>query len=206
MKGVELATSLDMVSLIDRQWEPLWQAAAEVDLPVHFHSSGFVPSSQKIPPPAHWSRPEVRGADAARLTTFPLMPANVLSLMIFSGALERHPKLRIVLGESGIGWIPFILDRMDYEWEDQFRHELDLKLKPSEYWRRQCKATFQYDEVGLRLIDMMGVETLMWGSDFPHGDGVWPDSQEYIAKQFGHLTKDVRDKIICGNAVEFYRL
>jgi predicted TIM-barrel fold metal-dependent hydrolase len=55
---------------------------------------------------------------------------------------------------------------MDFEYEDQYK-DLPLKLKPSEYWRRQCKATFQYDRVGTKLIDEMGVETLMWGSDYP---------------------------------------
>ena len=51
-------------------------------------------------------------------------------------------------------------------------------MKPSDYWRRQCKATFQFDRIGAKLIDDMGAETLMWGSDYPHGDGVWPESDQ----------------------------
>ena len=83
-----------------------------------------------------------------------------------AAVFERFPNIRMVLGESGIGWIPYVLDRMDFEFEDQYQ-DLKLKLKPSEYWRRQCKATFQYDRVGTKLIDEMGIETLMWGSDYP---------------------------------------
>ena len=98
-----------------------------------------------------------------------------------------------------------MLDRMDFEWEDRF-HDLGLKMKPSDYWRRQCKATFQYDTIGTKLVDDIGVESLMWGSDYPHGDGVWPDSDKYIAEQFSHLPADVVHKITCENAVDFYRL
>src|SRR5437879_5678802 len=119
--------------------------------------------------------------------------------------LERYPNIRISFGESGIGWIPYALDRMDYEWEDRFR-DLGLKMKPSDYWRRQCKATFQYDRIGTKLIEDMGVETLMWGSDYPHPDGVWPESSKYIAEQFGHLPADVTHKITCENAGKFYGL
>ena len=75
---------------------------------------------------------------------------------------------------------------MDFEWEDRFR-DLGLRMKPSDYWRRQCKATFQFDRIGTQMIHDIGEETLMWGSDYPHGDGVWPESSKYIDEQFGHL-------------------
>ena len=65
---------------------------------------------------------------------------------------------------------------MDFEFEDRFRDL--MKLKPSEYWRRQCRCTFQFDPIGAKLIDEIGVETMMWGSDYPHTDGVWPESHE----------------------------
>jgi hypothetical protein len=74
----------------------------------------------------------------------------------------------------------------DAEWEDQFK-ELDLKMRPSEYWRRQCYATYQSDPIGVKWIDELGEGNIMWGSDFPHPDGVWPDSQEYIQRELGHL-------------------
>ena len=94
--------------------------------------------------------------------------------------LERYPRIRLVLGEAGIGWIPYVLWRMDAEWEDQFK-DLSLKMPPSDYWKRQCWATYQTDPIGVKLLDELGVDNVMWGSDFPHPDGVWPDSQEYIA-------------------------
>jgi predicted TIM-barrel fold metal-dependent hydrolase len=109
----------------------------------------------------------------------------------------------MVIGESGIGWIPYILDHMDLEWEDQFK-DLDLKMKPSDYWRRQCYATYQSDRIGIKLLDEIGEDNIMWGSDFPHPDGIWPDSQEYIQRELGHLPPATRHKIVCGNAARLY--
>src|SRR6058998_1577953 len=129
---------------------------------------------------------------------------HILAAIIGAGVFERYPRLRVSFGESGIGWIPYALDRMDFEFEDRFRDL--MKLKPSEYWRRQCKATFQFDPIGTKLVDDIGVETIMWGSDYPHTDGVWPESQKYIDEQFAGLPADVVHKITCENAAKFYRL
>ena len=92
---------------------------------------------------------------------------------------------------------------MDLEWEEQFK-DLSLTMKPSDYWRRQCYATYQSDRVGTRLLDFLGEDNIMWGSDFPHPDGVWPDSQSFIEDELGHLPEDIRHKVICANAVELY--
>jgi hypothetical protein len=93
---------------------------------------------------------------------------------------------KIVIGESGIGWIPYVLERMDAEWEDQFK-DLSLTMRPSEFWRCQCRATYQSDRIGIKLVDDLGHDTIMWGSDFPDPDGVWPDSSEFIERELGHL-------------------
>jgi predicted TIM-barrel fold metal-dependent hydrolase len=111
--------------------------------------------------------------------------------------------MRLVLGESGIGWIPYVLWRMDAEWEDQFK-DLSLTMPPSEYWKRQCWATYQTDPIGVKLLDELGVDKVMWGSDFPHPDGVWPDSKEYIQRELGHLPAGVRRQIVCENAARLY--
>jgi predicted TIM-barrel fold metal-dependent hydrolase len=80
------------------------------------------------------------------------------------------------------------------------------RLLPSEYWRAQCRATFQCDRVGTKLIEDMGVETLMWGSDYPHPDGVWPESARYIEDQFSDLPAEIVHKMTCENAGKFYGL
>ena len=88
-----------------------------------------------------------------------------------------------MLGEGGVGWIPYVLHRMDLEWEDQFQ-DLELRMKPSEYWHRQFYATYQTDPVGDRSCSTTsGEDNVMWGSDFPHPDGIWPDSQDFLSKE-----------------------
>lgn len=198
VRGLEVPLQVDMKPLWDPYWEPLWGAVNESGLPLHFHTvGGGRPDTSGYPPLVQ------RQAWAVYITGFQIQTAHVLMSMIYSGVLERYPNLKLVIGESGIGWIPYLLDHMDLEWEDQFK-DLTLTMKPSEYWYRQCKATYQSDRIGIKLLDELGVENIMWGSDFPHPDGVWPDSQEYIKAELGHLREDVRYKIICENAAKLY--
>jgi uncharacterized protein len=198
LRGIDIANQPKMMPLWDPWWNPLWDIAAEVRLPVHMHTiGGRIPDFSKLPPKVG------RAAFATVISSFQMFMAEPLLAMIFSGVLEHHPELRLVIGESGIGWIPYILDHMDVEWEDQFK-DLDLKMKPSDYWHRQCYATYQTDRIGIRLIDEIGEDNVMWGSDFPHPDGVWPDSQEYIQREMGHLSDRVRRKISCDNAAKLY--
>ena len=198
VRGLDVANSPDMPPLWDPQWAPLWDVVNEARLPVHFHTiGGQRPDFTKLPPLLG------RVAHAVHITGFQIHMATILMSLIFGGVLERYPALRVVIGESGIGWIPYILERMDAEWEDQFK-DLALSLRPSEYWRRQCKATYQTDRVGIKLLDEIGIDNVMWGSDFPHPDGVWPDSREVIQRELGHLPADVRRKVVCENAGRFY--
>lgn len=200
IRGLDIANSLDMPPLWDPQWAPLWDLVNEVGLPIHFHTvGGQRPDFAKLPPLLG------RVAHAVHITGFQMHMATLLTSLIFGGVLERYPHLRVVIGESGIGWIPYVLDRMDLEWEDQFK-DLELTMRPSAYWRRQCKATYQTDRIGIKLLDELGADTIMWGSDFPHPDGVWPDSDEFIQRELGHLPADVRAKIVCENAGSFYGL
>jgi predicted TIM-barrel fold metal-dependent hydrolase len=201
LRGMELSCSWDMDPMWHPVWEPLWKAVNEVALPLHFHTFPALPPG-KLDQQTGLTR---RAAFFTVVSGFQMNLVNILAAIIGAAVLERYPNVRIAFGESGIGWVPYALDRMDFEWEDRFR-DLGLTMKPSDYWRRQCKATFQFDRIGTKLIDDMGVETLMWGSDYPHGDGVWPESSKYIEEQFGHLPAEITRKIVCENAGRFYGL
>ncbi|HEV8643138.1 MAG TPA: amidohydrolase family protein [Methylomirabilota bacterium] len=198
VRGIELANSHDIVPLWDPQWVPLWEIINEAALPLHIHTvGGQRPDFEKLPPMLG------KVARAVHITGFQMHMATILTSLIFAGVLERYPRIKVVIGESGIGWIPYVLERMDAEWEDQFK-DLTLTMRPSEYWRRQCKATYQTDRIGIKLLDELGHDTIMWGSDFPHPDGVWPDSGEFIQRELGHLPAEVRQKIVCENAGKLY--
>ena len=198
VRGLEIANSHDIVPLWDPQWNPVWEVANEAALPVHFHTVGERrPDLDKLPPQL------ARVEHAVHISGFQIYMATTLISVIFAGVLERYRNVKVVIGESGIGWIPYVLDRMDAEWEDQFK-DLSLTMRPSEYWRRQCWATYQSDRIGIKLLDDLGHDTIMWGSDFPHPDGVWPDSIEFIERELGHLPAEVRHKLVCENAGKLY--
>ena len=146
VRGLDVANTFDMPPTYDPYWEPLWEVINDCGLPMHFHTVGT-----RIPDGIRktlWSTsgPEkteapmdfrvARAGFAVHITSFQMFMSMVLMGMIYGGVLERHPRITLVLGEGGIGWIPYILDRMDLEWEDQFK-DLGLRMAPSEYWRRQ---------------------------------------------------------------------
>jgi len=217
LRGLDIANSTDLKPLWDPYWNPLWEVINATGLPLHFHTvSGYTPehirkimliggdpTRASLPGMPEVELPVARAAFATNITAFQLNMSNILTSMIYSGVLERCPRIRLVLGESGIGWIPYVLWRMDAEWEDQFK-DLSLKMPPSDYWRRQCRATYQTDPIGVKLLDELGAGNVMWGSDFPHPDGIWPDSKEYVARELGHLPAGVRRKVVCENAARLY--
>src|SRR5687767_11941820 len=204
LRGLELSCSWDMEPMWHPMWEPLWKAVNEVNLPLHFHTFPSTPASVREKAPTNQAK---RAALFTGVSAFQMNLINILAALIGAAVLERYPDVKIVFGESGIGWIPYALDRMDFEWEDRFR-DIGLTMAPSDYWKRQCKATFQFDKIGTweKSIEVLGDETIMWASDYPHTDGIWPESSKYIEEQFGHLPKDVVQKITCDNAAKFYRL
>ena len=199
LKGIEVANTHDMAPLFDPSWKPVWEVANEAQLPIHYHTIG-PKNDYNFDNMAALQR---RQAFAVHITSFQLAMSKIIMEIIYGGVLEAYPKIKVVIGESGIGWIPYILDHMDLEWEDQFK-ALTLKMKPSDYWRRQCFATYQSDPIGLRLLDILGEDNVMWGSDFPHPDGVWPDSKAFIEREFEHIPKTIKQKILCDNAAELY--
>jgi len=202
IKGLEIPCQWDTKPMWDPHWEPLWKAVAEVDLPIHFHA--FPVMARGVLENAGALRPN---ATFVAQSLFQINLFNIFASLLAGTVLERYPNIRVAFAESGIGWLPYALDRMDFLYDELNSYRsFGLKMKPSEYWRRQCRASFQYERVGSKLVDMIGAETLMWGSDFPHGDGVWPESGKYIEEQFGYLPENKKRMITCDNAVEFYRL
>ena len=140
---------------------------------------------------------------ATSLTMNQIVGAEFLASIVFSGALERYPGMKFVLGECGVSWIPHILGRMDEEYEDQFYH-LNFSLKPSDYWRRQGYTTFQHETTAADVVHLVGEDNIIWGSDYPHPDGVWPDSRKIIEDDLGRLDGPVRRKITRDNAGKLY--
>jgi predicted TIM-barrel fold metal-dependent hydrolase len=129
----------------------------------------------------------------------------VLLMMAAGGALDRFPGLRLVTVETGASWLAWIMTQADAIYADHYMWaQPKLSLKPSELIRRQCAATFMYDPVAINNREITGVETLMWGNDYPHPEGTWPESQDVARDQFEGVSDEDVHAIVAGNAAEVF--
>jgi predicted TIM-barrel fold metal-dependent hydrolase len=145
------------------------------------------------------------------MKNYPSLPHAMersLSDLIFGGVFERFPRLRIVSAESDVGWIPHYLQRLDHSYEKYRYLEQSTVIpeKPSVYFRRQVYATFQDDRIGVLLRDQIGLDRLMWASDFPHSDSTWPHSREVIERDFEGVPEREAAQIVADNCAELYAL
>lgn len=189
-------------------YEPIWSACEEVGLPVNHHSGSAAPDFGDYP-----------AASAMFLLEVTWWAHRTLWHLLFSGVMERHSALRLVFTEQGTAWLPEELRRLDYyharlrgvggaagSQEAKFggsTHE--LSLKPSEYWARQChlgSSFIRRPEVELR--DAVGVERIMWGSDFPHLEGCWPYSRQHLRLAFAGVPEAEVRAMVGGNAARVY--
>lgn len=199
LRGAELNVSSTVEPIYHQDWDILWATAAECGMPISFHTLGLTPRL-----PKETDKHQYRSvSDGLSYTLFQLSGAEFLSSIIFSGACDRHPDFKFVLGECGIGWIPYILHRMDEEYENH-AFNIGLSLKPSEFWHRQGYSTFQNEFLTEELVSRVGEDNIIWGSDYPHPDGIWPDSREFIQDNLGHLHGEVIKKVVYKNAANLY--
>lgn len=125
--------------------------------------------------------------------------------LIASGALQRHPKLKFVIVECGAGWLAWLLHVLDEQADKKHMWiRPRLEMKPSEFFRRQGGITFSDDPIALRCLDLIGAETLLWGSDYPHDEGTFPHSQEVISRTFAGVGEADKRKIVHDNALRLY--
>ena len=112
----------------------------------------------------------------------PIFMAEAIARWIVPGVFDRHPRLKVVLVEAGLGWLPYYLTRLDKMSERHGWEQLGMTLqeKPSHYWRQNMFASFEEDEFGIANRHEIGVENLLWATDYPHPDSTWPQSQQVI--------------------------
>ncbi len=202
-KGGDLPVKRLAYPLWHRSWYPVWEASAECDFPISFHSTGFTGSRQADDDQmAKEYQLEILGMDSV---LFQVDGVEVLSAIIMSGACEKFPNFRFVLGESGVTWLPYILNRFDEQYEDRLR-DLNFSMKPSDYFRRNGMTTYQQESCISDVVHLVGEDNIMWATDYPHQDCLFPDSRRIIEEQLGGLAEATKLKIICGNAVKFYHL
>jgi uncharacterized protein len=182
----------------DPAWDRLWAAAADTGLPISFHIKGGA-SPRLTYAVGKWQ-------SAAFAALLPLQLDEALAIMVFSGALERHPGLTLVLAESGVGWLPYFLARMDMEWRN-LRDKIDYapSIAPSELFRRQVIATFEEEDLASDFISHLGADSCMWASDYPHTDSTFPESRRAIRAALGTLPQEDQHKITALNCATLYQ-
>jgi len=198
--------------VLHQMWEPVWAAAAETRLPINLHANPRGGSRQIG---VGISGLEPRNQSLMTVANFPMgLLADLISAVAFSAICDRHPRVRFVLEEAGVGWVPFMFWRFDREYDfggpsaRVFKPDIPLSDKPSEFVKRQVFFTFEVEEEGgFRRVPEIGLGNFLWASDFPGLDSPWPDS-----RAMGHapaeaaLGKEALNQLVFENAVSLYKI
>ncbi len=182
------------------EYEPFWAAAQSLDMPLSLHT-------------ATRRQGKIRGAgertlrDASSRATKVFYPALSMCDMIFSGVFERYPLLKVAIVEFELAWAPHLLSTMDYTYRE--RHEEALYrfkdgMRPSDFFHRNVFLSFQEDAIGIRLRDVIGVDNMMWGSDYPHSESTFPQSRKVLAEILAGVPEDEGAKIAGINTARLY--
>lgn len=187
----------------DPRWERLWATCQELGIPVHWHGSAGLAAQLSLPRWKGFSRNQFHTVSTARLCS---TPAQLIPNLIFSGVLDRYPRLKWVCAETGLGWVNYILEGCDHEWE---RHHLwteGILTRPSDMFRRQIFVDFWYEMAGIELRHTIGLDNIMWESDYPHIASTYPKSWKYVERTLGSVPQDEREKMLFRNAIQLYKL
>jgi predicted TIM-barrel fold metal-dependent hydrolase len=186
--------------LFEEAWLPFWDAAEELKFPIHVHLTARGGLHSIRPQLGSWRMP-------AMVAVVTMQLDEVLAGMIFSGVLEQRPNVRFVMGEAGLGWIPYVIERLDHELHKYGSKITDHKIGmlPSEIFARQVYTTYEDEKLGVELIPRIGADNVMWASDYPHGDSTWPHSRKALAESpLAQHGPEVLKKVTCDNAARVY--
>lgn len=192
----------------DRHWDPLWEVACAHELSVNFHIGGGDFTKDFAP-----ERIAANGVAATVVnSTISLFLGNAKQVtdMVMSGVLPRFPDLRIVTVESGIGWLGFVAEAVDYcsEYALLSRERPEYERKPSEYLAEQVYGCFFFEEAGpAQTIERLGrSDRILWETDYPHPVCLYGDIRGAIDAALGDLPSSDRRRILFDNAAELYRV
>jgi predicted TIM-barrel fold metal-dependent hydrolase len=193
--------------LASRAWDPLWEVCADLGLPVNFHIGASETSLAwfgSSPWPSQGDDQKLAIGSAMMYLT----NARVIANLIYSGLLERHPTLRFVSVESGIGWIPFVLEALTHQRGELPPNVLDyMTLSPAEYFRRQIYACFWFEKQDVtHTLELIGSDNILFETDFPHPTCLYPDSLSAAEAGLSQLDPAVRQKVLQDNAAQLYRI
>ncbi|MBV1917151.1 MAG: amidohydrolase [Sphingomonadaceae bacterium] len=182
-----------------KQWEPLWSAIEETGLPIVMHQgTGHDMLFYRGP-----------GAAVSNLLATQSMAPRTASLLATSGVLENHPNLHFVFVETNAAWISWAMTTLDH-YDRSFRQYVgwvrpELKEPPSYYLKRQIHGTFQIDDVAIGMVPFTGTSVALWGSDYPHAEGTYPNSQQIVSGMMKGLSSKDRNALVFDNTADLFK-
>ena len=189
-----------------------WEAAEHEEMVVHIHGGISVAGGRQKQEARSTKRPAV----PEFLTELPSLKtmggaiaeaSNWISKLIYSEMFDRFPQLQMVGVEIGAGWIPNFLEHMDdHYWRNRVWSDSKLELLPSEYFRRNWKVTFIREPFAVAVRHWIGVDNMMWSTDYPHHRHDWPYSRRVIEESMAGVPEDEKRRMICDTAKALYKL
>ncbi len=175
-------------------YEPLWAAASDMEIPLSLHVGTNRPG-----PAAFQNLETVRPGVTSNIDHWTKVS---IADMIFAGVFERYPKLQIGAIEIELAWVPYFLDRIDYTYLRRPREWTPYRFKsdmaPSDFFHRNVFLSFQQDSKGIKDREIIGVDNLLWGADYPHPESTWPRSQEILAEFWWSAPRTRRPRLSVG--------
>lgn len=198
------STAVDgLKNLGDPSWEPLWDVCQQLGVGVHLHASAGLAGKLSLP---RWKGFSHRQTHCVSTLRNFCTATQFVPFLIFSGMLEKFPKLNWVFAETGLGWVSSVLEACDTEWEKRHLWTEGIITKPSDLFRRQIYVDFWFETVGIQLRDYIGVDNILWESDFPHITSTYPNSPDAVEHSLAGVPQADREKVLYRNAARLYRL
>lgn len=184
-------------------YEPFWAAAQDLDMPLSLH----ITTNRPGPGQQYMDLDTTKASFLCNTDHWVRMS---LADMIYCGVFERYPKLMVGSVEQELSWVPHFLDRLDYNYTQRAIGDTSYRFKgdalPSDFYHSNVFLGFQEDALGIRDRHIIGVDNLLWGSDYPHQESTFPRSREIIEEILVDCTEEEKAKIVGGNSARIYRL
>jgi predicted TIM-barrel fold metal-dependent hydrolase len=185
----------------DPYWHPLWATCQDLNVPIHWHAGGGL----RLTMP-RWNGYTRNQEQAVGPSGGFSVQAQFIPNLIFSGVLDRYPRLKWVCAETGLGWVNYILEGCDHEWERRHLWTEGILTRPSELFRRQIHVDFWYESAGIQQRHAIGLENIMWESDYPHSTSTYPESWEFVKRTLAGVPEEEQKLLRYGNAMRVYGL
>ena len=187
----------------DAHWYPIWDVCEQLEVPVHVHAAAGMSAEVGVP---RWSGYSQHQQHSAFTIPAGAWPAQIIPNIIFSGIADRFPGLKWVFAETGVGTLSYVLAACDHEWERRHLWTEGILTRPSDIVHRQMHVNFWYERAAIEQRHAIGIDNLMWESDFPHVASTYPRSWEFVERCVQGVPEPERKKLLYENAMRIYRL